>query len=76
MPNTIPDAFRPHLYNHFKMPKFAFFNDKYRDTLKGSQWDKTAGVIFGLSDRIYDLYHLITGSCLDHYRFDKPTQHK
>ena len=74
MPNTIPDAFRPHLYNHFKMPKFAFFNDKYRDTLKGSQWDKTAGVIFGLSDRIYDLYHLITGSCLDHYRFDNPSQ--
>ena len=56
------------------MPKFAFFNDKYRDTLKGSQWDKTAGVIFGLSDRIYDLYHLITGSCLDHYRFDNPSQ--
>lgn len=74
MPNTIPDAFRPHLYNHFKMPRYAFFNDKYRDLLKGSQWDKTPGIIFGLSDKIYDLYHLVTGCCLDHYRFDNPTQ--
>ena len=74
MPNTIPDAFRPHLYNHFKMPKYAFFNDKYRDTLKGSQWDKTAGLIFGAPNKIYDLYHLVTGSCLDHYRFDNPSQ--
>lgn len=39
MPNTIPDAFRPHAYNHYKMPNFAFFNDKYRDILKGSQWE-------------------------------------
>ena len=74
MPNTIPDAFRPHLYNHFKMPRYAFFNDKYRDTLKGSQWDKTPGIIFGLSNRIYDLYHLVTGCCLDNYLFDNPTQ--
>ena len=74
MPNTIPDAFRPHSYNHFKMPKYAFFNDKYRDLVKGSQWEKSPGIAFGLSDRIYDLFHIITGSCLDHYRFDNPSQ--
>lgn len=74
MPNTIPDAFRPHSYNHFKMPKYAFFNDKYRDLVKGSQWERSHGIAFGLSNRIYDLFHIMTGSCLDHYRFDNPSQ--
>ena len=74
MPNTIPDAFRPHLYNHFKMPKYAFFNDKYRDLLKGNQWDKNAGIAFGRGGQIYDLFHLVTGCCLDHYRFEHPSQ--
>lgn len=74
MPNTIPDAYRPHSYNHYKMPHFAFFNDKFRDTIKGSQWNSSVGYAFGHRDSDYDIFHLLSGSSLDHYRFSNPYQ--
>lgn len=74
MPNTIPDAYRPHSYNHYKMPNYAFFNDKYRDTIKGSQWEKTEGYIFGNQCLAFDVYNLVTGSVLDYYKFVNPNQ--
>lgn len=74
MPNTIPDAYRPHYYNHYKMPSYGFFNDKYRDTIKGSQWMNISGYAGGGNVSNYDLFHLLTGSCLDHFRFDSPHQ--
>ena len=74
MPNTIPDAFRPHFYNHHKMPHYAFFNDKYRDVIKGSQWNSSLGFAFGQGELDNDVYHLVTGSCIDNYRFQNPNQ--
>ncbi len=74
MPNTIPDAFRPHSYNHYKMPHYAFFNDRYRDTLKGSQWNQTPGFVFGGKGLIDDTYHLVAGSCINHFKFQNPNQ--
>lgn len=74
MPNTIPDAFRPHSYNHHKMPDFAFFNDRFRDTIKGSQWESTGGYAFGHTGFNYDVFHLVSGSCIDYFRFQNPNQ--
>lgn len=74
MPNTIPDAFRPHSYNHYKMPHYAFFNDKYRNTLKGDQWEHSAGFVFGGSGLMDDVYYLCGGSSLDYYKFQNPNQ--
>ncbi|MDE5715666.1 MAG: type I pullulanase [Anaeroplasmataceae bacterium] len=74
MPNTIPDAFRPHSYNHYKMPNYAFFNDKYRDIVKGSQWEGSLGFCFGQSNYNYDMYHLLSGSVLNNYKFSNPNQ--
>lgn len=74
MPNTIPDAFRPHSYNHHKIPDYAFFNDRYRDLIKGSQWNDSVGYVFGKADMIDDLYNLIGGSCLAYYKFQNPNQ--
>ena len=74
MPNTIPDAFRPHAYNHYKMPHYSFFNDKYRDFLKGSQWDKSRGYTFGNSAYPYDIYGFLNGSLTTGYRFLNPNQ--
>ena len=74
MPNTIPDAFRPHSYNHHKMPHYAFFNDKYRDIIKGSQWTGSLGFAFGQGGLNNDVYRLVTGSCIDNYRFQNPNQ--
>lgn len=74
MPNTIPDAFRPHSYNHYKMPNYAFFNDKFRDTIRGSQWSDVAAYAFGLKIDNHDIFHLASGSCLNHYKFSNPHQ--
>ena len=46
MMNPLPDSERPHMYNHYKMPEYAFFNDRFRDLIRGSQWNKTRGFAF------------------------------
>ena len=74
MPNTIPDAFRPHAYNHYKMPYYGFFNDKYREALKGSQWNHSLGYAFGSEAHPRDIFHLLGGSLYDGYRFLSPNQ--
>ncbi len=74
MPNTIPDSYRPHSYNHYKMPHFAFFNDTYRDFMKGNQWTESAGYVFEKTNMNFDLYHLVGGSCLNQYKFQNPNQ--
>lgn len=74
MDNPLPDEFRPHMYNHKKTPGYAFFNDRYRDYVRGSQWDRTPGYAFGSGKSLYDLHKLVTGSCLDYYKFDEPEQ--
>ncbi|MDE7105622.1 MAG: type I pullulanase, partial [Anaeroplasmataceae bacterium] len=74
MPNTIPDAYRPHTYNAYKMPQYGFFNDKYRDTLKGSQWNHSLGYAFGHPASPKEIFHLMGGSILDGYRFQNPNQ--
>ncbi len=72
MPNTLPDNMRPHTLNYRYIPAYAFFNDKFRDYLKGSQWSKNLGYLMTGSKNDYDLYHLVTGSFLDYYYFDNP----
>ena len=74
MPNTIPDAYRPHAFNHFKMPHYGFFNDKYRDVIKGSQWNTNPGYVFGGDAHHPEIFSLLSGSCLKHFKFDNPNQ--
>ncbi len=74
MPNTIPDAYRPHAFNYYKIPTYAFFNDKYRDFLKGNQWNALAGYAFGNTDSLADIRELLAGSCLHQYKFNNPNQ--
>lgn len=72
MPNTLPDNQRPHSLNYRYIPDYAFFNDRFRDFFKGSQWNKTLGYLFNNNCSTYDLYHLLTGSSLDYFCFDSP----
>ena len=74
MMNPLPDEKRPHMFNHAKLPNYSFFNDKFRDFIRGSQWNKTAGYAFDNNRSIFDLNHLMTGSCLDYYKFNEPNQ--
>lgn len=75
MNNPLPDEFRPHMYNHNKIPEVAFFNDRFRDFVRGSQFSKNYGFAFGRgSSYHFNLVHLVTGSCLDYYKFNNPVQ--
>ncbi|MBQ3253186.1 MAG: type I pullulanase [Acholeplasmatales bacterium] len=74
MMNPLPDEKRPHMFNHMKIPNYAFFNDRYRDFVRGSQWNKTPGYAFGDGKSLYDLHQLLLGSCIDYFKFNQPTQ--
>lgn len=74
MHNPLPDYQRPHMFNHHKIPAYAFFNDRFRDYIRGSQWTKNPGFAFDREKNIYDLNNLLKGSCCDYFKFDEPTQ--
>lgn len=74
MNNPLPDEQRAHMYNHYKMPAYAFFNDKYRDSLRGNQWDSSRGFALGSPYSIFDISHLLSGSCIDFFKFYSPKQ--
>ena len=74
MANPLPEELRPHMYNYKKIPGYAFFNDKYRDYIKGSNWGKKPGYAFGHEKEFYDITNLLMGSCLNYYKFDEPYQ--
>lgn len=50
MPTDLPSDKKTTIYNSFKIPEVAFFNDFYRDTLRGSN--------FNNSDRGFELGNL------------------
>ncbi len=74
MPNTLPYHMRPSASNNKLLPNYAFFNDIFRDNIKGSQWGDHQGFITGKNIDSYNLFHILTGSFLDNYRFMYPHQ--
>ena len=74
MPNPLPEELRSHMYNYRSLPQFGYFNDKYRDYIKGNNWGKHPGYAYGIDKSQYDIEHLMLGSCLDYYKFDQPYQ--
>ncbi|MBE6137037.1 MAG: type I pullulanase [Erysipelotrichaceae bacterium] len=74
MNNPLPNELRPHMYNHAKVPGYAFFNDRFRDFIRGSQFDNFAGFAFESGKSLFDLYNIVLGSCLDYYKFKDPSQ--
>ena len=74
MQNPLPDEHRAHMYNHYKLPGYGYFNDRYRDFLRGSQWNHHPGYAFSGDCVLYDLFHLLQGSCTDYFKFDDPNK--
>lgn len=74
MENQLEDSTRAHMYNQDKMSGIGFFNDKYRDFFKGSQWNKELGYCAGHIEDNDTLFYLITGSTVDNYLFSSPTK--
>ena len=74
MPSNIPEEERANMNNYMLMPEIGFFNDQFRDKLKGSQWTKSLGFTSGGKTSYLDLLYLVTGSCIDNYLFASPNQ--
>lgn len=74
MNNPLPDEDRPHMFNHYKIPQYAFFNDRFRDFIRGSQGNHFPGYAYGGGKGFFDLYHILLGSCIDYFKFHEPTQ--
>lgn len=73
MPNALPDHDRPHSRNHRQIPDYAFFNDRFRDYMKGSQWHMSQGFIANGGHNDSDLFNYLTGSC-NNFLFQNPGQ--
>jgi len=74
MPSNLPVNKRANMKNYDIMPKIGFFNDRYRDILKGSPWAKTFGYALGANTKLTDVFYLFTGSTIDNYMFKNPNQ--
>jgi len=74
MNNPLPVDLRAAMINHYKMPNVAFFNDRFREQIRGSQFDNKKGFVFDNDRDVFDAYHLALGSCIDYFKFDEPTQ--
>ncbi len=72
MPNSLPESQRACMSNTKALSEIGFFNDKFRDAMRGNQWNHTLGYVNGGKHNIHELIALITGSCIDNYLFDNP----
>lgn len=60
--------------NHRLMPNIGFFNDLYRDTLKGNHWSHTKGFAYGNTYDNNFMYNLIAGSSINNFFVSKPSE--
>ncbi len=68
MPTELPEGDRSSMFNSDKLPNFAFFNDSFRDTVKGPTMDdrlKERGYLLGASSFRLGFKFTFVGSCLD-----------
>lgn len=80
MPTLLDEQFRAHMYNADKMPNIAFFNDFYRDHVKGPSaadmvWAK--GYTLGDTNYLNAFKSSLMGTALSNYDvciFNSPTQ--
>lgn len=67
MPSTLDGELKSKMYNAGKMPEIGFFNDRFRDIVKGKSGDYELGVkgyILGDYNYIDGFKHCYLGSCL------------
>lgn len=62
------------MFNYWQMPKIAFFNDFYRNLIKGNVFKMHKGFAMGAKVDRRDLEMAITGSSTDEFLFLEPSQ--
>jgi len=74
IPTVLPSSEMAHMFNHKQMKNIAFFNDKFRDTIKGSTFGNKPGFSLGNHHEASDVRLLMLGSAIDQYLFEDPSQ--
>ena len=76
MPTFLEDYDKSSIDNAFKLPQFAFFNDFFRDTLKGSSYslNDDRGYLLGNGYRYHDFINSYKGKYRDIFKFNAPSQ--
>lgn len=66
MPSTLPNHQKSTIDNNYQLKNIAFFNDKFRDNLKGAtSLDNIMDRGYGLGDLNKDIENIIVGNCLN-----------
>lgn len=71
---VLKEELRANMNNAKLLPSIAFFNDSFRDIIKGGTFSKEKGFSLGGTVNKSEIYYLFTGSSLDNYKFKSPTQ--
>ncbi len=74
MPTTVAENLRSNMSNASLMPNISFFNDRFRELIKGGTFTKFIGYSIGGNVKRSELYYLFTGSSIDSYLFINPNQ--
>ena len=74
MDSNVAKELRSNMSNAKLMPNISFFNDTFRDVIKGGTFSKTIGYALGGKVKKNELYYLFTGSAIDRYKFSNPSQ--
>jgi len=74
MPSNVKPNMQANMSNCDLMPEVSFFNDRFRNAMKGNQWNGTNGYAIGGAVNFNELLYLITGSSVDNYLFNSPNQ--
>ena len=78
MPTELPHDKKTTIYNSFQVPDIAFFNDFFRDTVRGGNFGGPKGYLLGNTSLVNDFKFCLMGSVVDydHFkaRFKNPNQ--
>ncbi|MFP4286317.1 MAG: type I pullulanase [Candidatus Izemoplasmataceae bacterium] len=75
MSAPIPSKKLTHMYNKNVLPTIGFFNDKFREYIKGATFNpRQKGYGLGNNENLGIIKHLILGSVLNKFLFKYPTQ--
>ena len=74
MDSPLHEELRGSMNNHYKLLNYGFFNDNFRDYVRGNKWKKDKGVAFERGKNKYEIFDLFRGSSRYSYKFSNPCQ--
>ncbi|MBQ8292736.1 MAG: type I pullulanase [Bacilli bacterium] len=73
MSTGLPEIKRATINNHWALPNYAYFNDVFRNTMRGEPYNNK-GYIYNQNYRLNDVIEVIKGSSSIEFLFSTPSQ--